>query len=398
MVRLLTAEEIARATTFTALNLPTAYLELTQTGLDKSIMDATDSVRRFFSDSGIHSYGSQAKGTGNKVTITASFVHATGEIHSTTVSLYRPQTKNGDPRIWIYGLKERAKAGDVVVLTQIANQLWVSNLTRVRLDQIAKGENALSDALTPAFVVKTLVVDELTAALQEIWGWGFLPSPGAGDTMVGRVLESALGIEANSSRAPDFHGIELKAYRLRPNTFAHAMKRRNLFAKTPAWSRSTLKSSRAILESFGYVTDDVLRLYCEVRATKFNTQGLRLEHDQRENAVREVSNRLDLPDVVVWPLEELEGALSQKHAETFWIGAESKKIDGHEFFRYVVVEHTQQPLVEQFGPLVDMGAISVDHLIKEKDGRVTEKGPIFKIDNSAASLLFPSPRVFNLNA
>ncbi len=358
-MRLLTPAEINRASTFSSLNLPTAYLELTQTGLGKSIMDATESVRHFFSKTEIHEYGSQAQGTDNKVLLNARFVQPDGQIVSTTVSLYRPETKGGDPRIWVYGLKAHAVAGDILILTSIGGVLWAANLSSTELDNLAQVSNELSDTLAVAFATKTLVVDDLTAALLDICAEGFLPAPGFGDTMVGRVLESALGITANSSKAPDFFGIELKAYRVNPKTSGHAMKRRNLFAKTPDWSQSALKSSREILNTFGYEVDGEQRLYCEVRSTKFNTQGLRLVNDSDREVIAEISDRTAAPEVAVWPIENLRKALAFKHAETFWVGAESKKVDGKEHFRYVFVEHTQRPLVEQFAPLVDSGARSL---------------------------------------
>jgi len=175
------------------------------------------------------------------------------------------------------------------------------------------------------------------------------------------------------------------------------MKRRNLFARTPDWKQSALHSSREILDAFGYEVDGVSRLYCEVRATKFNTQGLRLSYDEPDESVREISSRPAFPDVAKWPLASLQKALGDKHAETFWVGAESLKEGNQEYFRYTIVEHTQQPLVEQFGPLVEAGAISLDHLIKAKGVGANEKGPLFKIDNSAADLLFPSSRTFRLD-
>lgn len=397
-MRLLTAEEIASASVLTSIGLPTAYLELTQTGLGKSIMDATESVRRFLDQTGIHAYGNQAQGTENKVLLSARVVHATGKIETTSVSLYRPETKNGDPRIWIYGLKSYAKAGDVVILTKIAGELWVSNLSRSDLTRIAMEANEFADALAPAFASKTLVVDDLTAALLDIAARGFIPADGHGDTMVGRVLETELGIKANSSKSPDFHGIELKAYRVKPKTSGHAMKRRNLFAKTPDWKTSPLKSSRQILDTFGYGAEGERRLYCEVRSTRFNTQGLRLKVDEENGNVLEVSDNAAFPTVALWPVGGLQDALAKKHGETFWVGAESKKIDGQEHFRYFAVEHTQGPLVEQFAPLVAAGIISLDHLIKQKGASAVEKGPLFKIDNTSAGLLFPNPRHFRLDA
>jgi len=49
--------------------------------------------------------------------------------------------------------------------------------------------------------------------LQIISAKGFVDSLRSGDTGVGMTLETLLGIEANSNRAPDYFGIEIKAKR-----------------------------------------------------------------------------------------------------------------------------------------------------------------------------------------
>jgi hypothetical protein len=50
-----------------------------------------------------------------------------------------------------------------------------------------------------------------------------------------------------------------------------------------------------------------------------------------------------------------------KHNETFWIAADSKIIDGKEFFQYKKVEHTKKPIVSQFDILLEQGIIRLDH-------------------------------------
>ncbi len=395
-MRILSQVELERTAVLTNLDVPIALLEVTETGLEKSIMDATDSVRQFLCETGLHDYKSQPKGPDFKKVLPTVFVDDSGSVTSTETSFYRPMTKDGDPRVWVYGLKRRASARDIVLLTVLAGRLWVVNLSTTPLDQIANKAGPLDDALEKAFAKKTFIVDELTRALVEVSERGFLPATGTGDTMVGRVLETALGIEANSRKAPDYKGIELKAFRLKSGSKMHSMKRRNLFAKTPDWSRSVLKSSRQLVDEFGYQRDGEWRLYCEVRADKYNSQGLRLEVDEYAGLLHERSNRPAMRDVVVWELPLLEDELAAKHGETFWIGAEARKEGGQESFHYVIVEHTKQPIVEQFGPLVAGGQISLDHLIKRKGMGAHEKGPLFKLDNGSAGLLFPAPRSFSL--
>ena len=396
-MRLLSEIEASRAAELSSLGLPLAFLELTQTGHKKSIMDATDSVRRFLAQTGLHDYQTQSKGEDSKRIIRANLVRADGSVAEVNVSLYRPQTKDGDPRIWVYGLKDVARPSDVLCLALISSQLWVIDLTEVDLVRYAHRPGRLEDALAPAFVEKVSIVDESARAIADLHARGFIAATGSGSTMVGRVLETALGIQANSKKAPDYRGIELKAHRLKPGRSGHAVARRNLFAKTPDWSLSHFKSSREILDAFGYDRDGVRKLYCEVRSTRINPQGLKLEVDSDGGVLRERSDRPEWPEVAVWELSQLEGDLGRKHAETFWVGAESRMVNGVEQFRYVNVEHTQQPLLEQFAPLITAGAISLDHLIKRTEKGVKEKGPLFKLDNSASELLFPSPKSFVLS-
>ncbi len=54
--------------------------------------------------------------------------------------------------------------------------------------------------------------------------------------------------------------------------------------------------------------------------------------------------------------------------------------------------HTKRPFTHHFQTLLQEGVITLDHLIKHNaSGRVSEKGPLFKIDQSNLSLLFPPP-------
>jgi hypothetical protein len=91
--------------------------------------------------------------------------------------------------------------------------------------------------------------------------------------------------------------------------------------------------------------------------------------------------------------------LAEKHKETFWIEAESSFDDaGIEHFNYKSVLHTRRPILSQLMPLIESGVITMDHLIKKKasNGRVSEKGPLFKIDKKNLNLLFPEPKKYKL--
>jgi hypothetical protein len=88
-----------------------------------------------------------------------------------------------------------------------------------------------------------------------------LPALLNADTAVGRTLEAALGIQINSSKKPDYKGIELKSFRNKRDN------RKNLFAQVPDWELSKFKSSAEILDAFGYQRQQDFKLYCTVSTT-----------------------------------------------------------------------------------------------------------------------------------
>jgi hypothetical protein len=211
------------------------------------------------------------------------------------------------------------------------------------------------------------------------------------DTAIGRTLESLLNIDINSSKKPDYKGIELKSYRDKMGN------RKNLFAQVPDWNLSKFGSSAEILNAFGYNRGEDFKLYCTVSTLVRNSQGLKLKLNTEINHLVENSDKSTIGDFVVWGLETLHKRLLEKHNETFWIAADSKTIDGKEYFQYKKVEHTKKPIVSQFDILLEQGIITLDHLIKRKpSGSVVEKGPIFKIKPNALDLLFPPSQSYSL--
>jgi len=97
-------------------------------------------------------------------------------------------------------------------------------------------------------------------------------------------------------------------------------------------------------------------------------------------------------------LNKLHSRIKEKHKETFWIEAESTRINGREHFQYKMAEHTKKPIIAQFDLLIEQGTITLDHLIKKinNTGGVREKGPIFKIKPKGIELLFPPSESYNL--
>ncbi|MEO9969786.1 MAG: MvaI/BcnI family restriction endonuclease [Hyphomonadaceae bacterium] len=394
-MRKLTGDERESLAALTSYGVDSALIEVTETGLHKSIMDATRPVRELLLGYKLHDYDSQAQGTDFKVTLPA-IVFSGGQDRDAKASLYRPQTKQGDPRIWFYGLKAQANPFDVLAIAPNAGTLLLINLTQLAASHIKTGRlGAILSAMSrPAGSAS----EELLERLQVLAKTGPVKSVMAGrsDTAIGRTLEAALGIAMNSSKSPDYKGIELKASRRRK---AARAVRKTLFAQVPDWSRSPFKSSAEMLQAFGYNRGKDFKLYCTVNAAKVNSQGLSFDVQAEAGDLWEVSNQAAIDKFAVWSLDKLRERLASKHAETFWVTARPEMVGGQEWYHLDRVLHTRKPVLSQLDPLLDQGVITMDHLIKRTPtGGAKEKGPLFKIAGPDLALLFPPPLEYDLVA
>lgn len=391
-MRQLTSIEIDRIKILTENSVELCLIEPTETGLVKSIMDATGSVRNFLKSKGIHNFELQNQGQESKVQIISKLIDSDKVINS-IASLYRPNTKNGDPRIWFKGLGNYSKANDILGIIEFDGILYVLNITQIDLEKLLNSNihNPLKELIEEINQISNEVADELLILLNKIASLGPVPAMLKADTAIGRTLETLLGIVINSSKKPDYKGIELKSYRDKKGN------RKNLFAQVPDWSLSKFKSSAEILNNFGYNRGEDFKLYCTVSALVKNSQGLTLKLDSKMNQLLENSDKATIGDFIAWNLETLHNRLLEKHNETFWIAADSIIIDNKEHFQFKKVEHTRKPIVTQFDILLEQGIITLDHLIKRKPtGSVVEKGPLFKIKPNSLDLLFPPSQSYSL--
>lgn len=381
---------------FAYFGVEAAYFVPTQTGLRKSIIDAHESLRHFFKSQGIHDFYSQAKGPSDRVHLDIELA-GIDRVERRKLSLYRPETKNGDPRFWIGRLGDSAQSGNLMAIFVAGNgQLTLVNCSDTEVWQTRLEEGSpLNAALSSAGVSQAAV--ELLGKLREVCRAGYIRSLRDGPTGVGFTLEELLGISANSSRKPDFKGIELKSGRVTES--GRSDTRSTLFSKTPAWSVSNLRNGGEILEKYGYVNPekDRLQLYCSLNDLP-NTQGLSLRLSGTGDLVE-----MQGPDggsQIVWPLTGLENALGEKHKETFWVSARQRQSpEGLEEFLYDRVLHTRRPLLSNFGPLITGGKVEVDLTLSRKpSGGTRDHGYLFKIWPRDLELLFPPPVIYDLAA
>lgn len=384
---------------FAHLNVPVAFLVPTPTGFSKSIMDATAPIRELFLDTHLHDYEKQAKGQEHKKFIKTYLVEPTSLIKTDT-SLYRPITKNGDPRMWIYELKKYCLPCNLLALVVYENALYVLNLSNPMIEKSLLQGGFCYDILSEIHNKYNSVSNELLAKLKEIHNRGFLPSITSGDPGVGDTLEHALGINRNNSKAPDYKGIELKTTRLTRNGVSRPSTRITLFTKVPDEGMTY----RQIVDKYGkwqipkgsYA--ERFQLYDTLKCSHPNSYNLML-------SVNEYSDKLDIlyksektqQYVSSWIISELKRTLLKKHPETFWVKAISKNIDGREYFRYDKVLHTKNPNTSLLAPLLEIDKITVDLAAHyDSNQKWRDHGVLFKIFPTDLHLLLGEPIIYNL--
>lgn len=386
-------------------NIKFTQVQITQTGLKKSIMDATAPMRAYFKENGIHDYALQKKGQDNKVIVHTHILTDFKDIDTQT-SLYRPETKDGDPRIWVYKLKDTTDADDIhAIIALNPEELYVINLTKVDIIKCCETSiaNPVQDLILLLSDNADRISEELLGRLMEFQGM-WIDTGLKADTAIGRQVEILLGIDMNDSPLPDYKGIELKSFRAkRPNI------KKNLFCKVPDWDISKLKSGAEIVEKYGYLSGGT-KSYRNTLSCKFpNSQNLRLNMNYPSDLLEIEEDKVIGPDlfrkvadVAVWRLQTLHKCLLLKHHETFWIEVDTR-IDelGREQFRFNKIEHTRNPIVSQFDVLLEQSMITVDLLLgrpkfnpisgeKKKGGDAVS----FKIKKNAAGLLFPDSVIY----
>lgn len=376
-------------------------IQITETGLKKSILDATAPVRAYFKEKNVHDYETQIQGPEHKHIID-TYILTEDAQYLTKTSLYRPVTKKGDPRLWINKVKgvEFLKANDIFTIIAHRGILFAVNLNAVNIENVCSSpiDTPLKDLIFEVSCEKNSVSNELLGLIKDrMTDW--MPAEILADTGIGRTVESILGIDMNPSKNPDYKGIELKSHR-------EASKVRNtLFTQAPEWTISRLKSGRAIVEEYGYIPAGYTHksLHVTLTANRPNPQGLGLLVQQQSGLLEaDEFSQIELADgafrkvndVAAWQLTNLHERLLTKHHETFWIDAETKRESGREYFRVTKILHTKNPIPSQFDILLDQGQITVDFLLCRGSGGDTYS---FKIKGKARPLLFPQNDVYNLN-
>lgn len=313
-----------------------------------------------------------------------------GETVEEDVSYYRPKTKSGDPRFWIYKLKRHVSANMLVYFTA-----FNGNLVAIPLTQTENFESTLEE-LFGSIDDGQNYVGALTELLQGINGqWIPSISPNAIKPRdVGETLEKALGLDINNLASADFHGeIEIKAKR------ANSKTKDTLFSKVPDWAISPIGSASDMIIRYGYLVSDGSKYdgYRSLFVTVSNVpnkQNLYMADDADNAHIVQIHSA----DGVVcrWQYDTLKNTLYTKHPKTVWIVAKQKRIDGAWHFAYDIdkIELTERPIFAQFVSLIGQGIITYDwrgRVMPDKT-KYRDHGHCFRVVPSERHKLFGTSR------
>lgn len=387
-----------------------SIIQVTETGLRKSILDATTPLRVYLKRFNIHDYEYQGQGQECKKGVKTTIITVEKPIETVT-SLYRPQTKKGDPRFWVRGLANYAMAGDKIAIIAKDGQLYIIDISQINLEEEFTSSSTIHDYITGLSPycadVFEKVKNELLEKLKSFSGiW--LPASNA-DTAIGRDIETRLGIRMNSKKLPDYKGIEIKSYQgdgRKGNI--------TLFGQFPDWEElSTLKSSAELLEEIGYPSKDFPSLKTFNKSIKYRSPekrgGVCIDIKKRDDLFDllelEKGNLLPTEEGLIyetiqnyarWNLDIVHEELQKKHNRTFWIGVDTNKVSGGKVYKLRHVDYSKTPSISQFDNLLESKIvfleISLGRWYLDKGGDIKSYGDNFnfRMMQSRRRLLFPT--------
>ena len=222
------------------------------TSLDKGYFDAIAPIRAFFLEEGIHDYSAQGQGQINKE-YRDGYLLTDSLMIPAKASLYRPETKKGDPRLWFSKLHKYTDADDIFAMFHIGSTLYIINVTKTNIAERYNSpeNNPVKEILTTINKQEMEVSQELLGKFIKLYDNGhWYESEVQSDTGIGRAVETLLGKKMDNNPDGDYKGIEIKSKRLQRNSTKNG-----LFTKAPDWGNSKFKTKDEIVQKYGYFSD-----------------------------------------------------------------------------------------------------------------------------------------------
>jgi hypothetical protein len=216
----------------------------------------------------------------------------------------------------------------------------------------------------------------LFSKLRELKALGPISVEAGGTGRFGLAVEKALGIPANSSREPDFMGIELKT-KVGPGL-------QTLFSRTPSHYLPN-GDKRSFFERNCHFDEKRNRrsLY-----TSFSTNpdllGFSLQSEPQVIRVMRAGEA-----VLEYEIERIEEALISKHAQTAFISVIPARIKGTEACELHSVTYCKRPSIIRFLRLLEQGEVFLDLMMAENtDQRITDHGFLWRVHGNCLDRLY----------
>ncbi|UTW54619.1 MvaI/BcnI family restriction endonuclease [Kordiimonas sp. SCSIO 12610] len=380
---------------FSSLGVEFALLVPTVTAMKKSIIDATRGFRSFLEITDLHFYGKQLQGPDNKVLLPLKMFSGNYEVDK-MASLYRPVTKNGDPRIWFYGLKAIANHNNLLAMIKYNDGIALFNCSsRKTWDGLIDPDSDIRNFIRATKEKQNEIKQELLFKLKDIAKLGFVKAVGHGPKAVGETLESLLGIAANSSKKPDYKGIEIKSGNASKS--GNTTKLKTIISMAPDWKRSNVSNAVDLLSSHAYMSDGRLSLAFTMHSQQPNTKNWQLTVDIEGDILWAGKPVESDAEILFWDMQKLMDRMRVKHRMTAWVSAKKKVENGATYFKYEKVTFTDNPPISQVPYRLADGTLKVDLTMHLKEnGKARDHGYLFRVQEKDHHLMFPQPEVISL--
>lgn len=222
----------------------------------------------------------------------------------------------------------------------------------------------------------------LRTALQEIKCNGWIKNQRPGNQGgVGNTLEDLLDIAENNLQLPDFGTWEIKSQRRNTGSLL------TLFHSEPS-PREARLVPRILLPMYGWPHQEAGIKYPEremsfrqtITATNYSSRGFKVNvdwqnqcvfisfnffeiddsHAQWRDYIRDGVGIGDIRPNPYWTFDEIAEKLETKLNNLIYIKAETKRINGEEFFHYNEIEAYIDPTLDRFLELIEAGVLYVD--------------------------------------
>ncbi len=313
-----------------------ASIRLTPTMLDKSIIDAHEAVQLLLKRAGVVDYADMQRGARDGGVRVPAYLLSGAEKRRAEISFYRPQTKQGDPRLWPFGLGKLAVAGELLLLFSTSAGLIAAVVSTTRGVSAHAASLLAQEIGLPTRSLKRAAI-LLREKFQGIQQRGWIEAVGHGPRAVGETFEYAMGLTTNSYSRPDFMGeIEIKAARVTKSKTR--TKLQTLVSLAPKWS-GALRSTRDLVATHGYWDKkrDRFALYCSIFSSP-NPLGWSLLVDVAADTIAVQKHK---QTVLLFSVSELSTALERKHPATIFVSARSRRTAGTEAFQYFAARYCE---------------------------------------------------------